>query len=252
MALYPDDPRVPQAQKIIASLKGDQARGNFDIARFYEKRKKWEGARIYYNEVLLAGSQLAVCDRSAATHRPAQAAHAAGPPIDMSPGRWLLVGLVALGGSGCAGYKLGPVNGQVAARSSVQVNPFANQTLEPRLGDEVTGQLRQQLQRDGTFRLASHEDGDIVITGTVTQYHRQEVSLQPTDTLTVRDYRLELRAQVKAHDRSTGKLLLNQPVTGYTLIRVTSNLTSTERQAVPLLAADLAKNVTALLAEGSW
>ncbi len=51
IALYPDDPRVPQAQKIIASLKDDQARGNFDIARFYEKNKKWEGARIYYNEV---------------------------------------------------------------------------------------------------------------------------------------------------------------------------------------------------------
>jgi outer membrane protein assembly factor BamD (BamD/ComL family) len=53
MALYPNDPRVPQAQKIIAALKGNQARGSFDIARFYEKRKKWEGARIYYNEVLL-------------------------------------------------------------------------------------------------------------------------------------------------------------------------------------------------------
>jgi outer membrane protein assembly factor BamD (BamD/ComL family) len=53
MALYPDDPRVPEAQRIITSLKGDQARGNFDIARFYEKRKKWDGARIYYNEVLL-------------------------------------------------------------------------------------------------------------------------------------------------------------------------------------------------------
>jgi outer membrane protein assembly factor BamD len=53
IALYPNDPRVPKAQKIIASLKGDQARGSFDIARFYEKRKKWDGARIYYNEVLL-------------------------------------------------------------------------------------------------------------------------------------------------------------------------------------------------------
>jgi outer membrane protein assembly factor BamD (BamD/ComL family) len=53
IALYPNDPRVPQAQQAIASLKGDQARGKFDIARFYEKRKRWEGARIYYNEVLL-------------------------------------------------------------------------------------------------------------------------------------------------------------------------------------------------------
>jgi outer membrane protein assembly factor BamD len=51
MALYPNDPRVPQAQKIIASLRAEQARGNFAVAEFYEKRKKWEGARMYYNAV---------------------------------------------------------------------------------------------------------------------------------------------------------------------------------------------------------
>jgi hypothetical protein len=165
---------------------------------------------------------------------------------------WLLIGLLALSGSGCAGYKLGPVNGQTAGARSVQVNPFSNQTLEPQLGDAVTGQLRKQLQRDGTFQLATHSDGDIVVSGSVVGYHRQEVSLSPSDTLTVRDYRLEIRALVKALDRSSGKVLLDRTVTGYTLIRVTSDLTSTERQARPLLAADLAKNVTALLAEGSW
>ncbi len=51
IALFPNDPRLPQAQKIIASLKDDQARGNFDIAQFYEKRHQWYGARVYYNEV---------------------------------------------------------------------------------------------------------------------------------------------------------------------------------------------------------
>jgi hypothetical protein len=166
--------------------------------------------------------------------------------------RWLLVGLVALGGSGCAGYKLGPVNGQAAGAKSVQVNPFTNTTLEPRLGDEVTAQLRRQLQRDGTFQLASHENGDIVVSGSVKAYLRQEISLSPSDTLTVRDYRLELRAQVTAHERGSGKVILNRPVSGFTIIRVTTDLTSTERQAMPLLAADLAKNVTALLAEGGW
>ena len=166
--------------------------------------------------------------------------------------RWLLTGLVALGASGCAGYKLGPVNGMAAGAKSVQISPFANQTLEPRLGEEVTAQLRKQLQRDGTYRLASHDDGDIVVSGSVTRFQRQEISLAPTDTLTVRDYRLEVRAQVTAHERSSGKVILNQPVSGYTLIRVTTDITSTERQALPLLAGDLAKNVTALLAEGGW
>jgi hypothetical protein len=166
--------------------------------------------------------------------------------------RWLLVGLVALGGSGCAGYKLGPVNGLAARAKSVQINPFTNQTLEPRLGDAVTSQLRIELQRDGTYQLASHNDGDIVVSGAVTRYIRIEVSFSATDVLTVRDYRLEMSARVTARDRSTGKVILDQLVTGHTLIRVTTDLVSTERQALPLLAADLASKVSALLTEGTW
>ena len=170
----------------------------------------------------------------------------------MSPWQWLLVCLVALGGSGCAGYKLGPVNGLAAREKSVQVNPFDNKTLEPRLTDAVTTQLRNELQRDGTYQLATRNDGDIVVSGSIDRYHRQEVSSSSSDILTVRDYRLELRAQVTARERSSGKVILNQAVMGTTLIRVTTDLTSSERQALPLLAADLAKNVTALLAEGVW
>jgi outer membrane protein assembly factor BamD len=53
MTLYPDDARIPEAQKMIAGLKSEQARGSFEIAKFYEKRRRWDGALIYYNEVLL-------------------------------------------------------------------------------------------------------------------------------------------------------------------------------------------------------
>lgn len=53
MALYPNDPRVKETQKIIVALRAEQARGNFKIAKFYEKYKKWKGALVYYNEVLL-------------------------------------------------------------------------------------------------------------------------------------------------------------------------------------------------------
>jgi hypothetical protein len=166
--------------------------------------------------------------------------------------RCLLVVLMAFGASGCAGYKLGPVNGLAAGAKSVQVNPFTNRTLEPRLGEEITAELRRQVQRDGTYRLASHDDGDIVVSGYVMRFVRHEISLSPSDTLTVRDFRLEMRAQVTATERGSGKVLLNQAVSGFTLIRVTTDLTSTERQALPLLAGDLAKNVTALLSEGTW
>ena len=56
--MYPDDPRVADANKIIAALRLEQARGNFAIAQFYEKTKRYDGkpnydgALIYYNAVL--------------------------------------------------------------------------------------------------------------------------------------------------------------------------------------------------------
>ncbi len=163
-----------------------------------------------------------------------------------------LAAVLALGLSGCAGYQLGPTNGLAAREKSIQVNPFFNQTMEPRLADDVTAQLRKALQHDGTYQLVSHDDGDIVVSGVITRYFRQELSFLPSDVLTVKDYRVSLTAQVTARERSTGKVLLDRPVTGNTLVRVGSDLTSAERQALPLLAADLAKNVTALLVDGSW
>ncbi len=58
ITLYPEDKRVPRAQKAIAVLKTEQVRGNFEIARFYENSKtlsasqRYRGAIVYYNEVL--------------------------------------------------------------------------------------------------------------------------------------------------------------------------------------------------------
>ena len=42
-----------EATKDIAALKKEQARGSYEIAKFYERYKKWNGALVYYNEVLL-------------------------------------------------------------------------------------------------------------------------------------------------------------------------------------------------------
>ncbi len=53
IALYPQDPRVPAAQKIIDGLKLEQAQGSFKIAQYYEKTKRWKAAQVYYNEVLV-------------------------------------------------------------------------------------------------------------------------------------------------------------------------------------------------------
>jgi hypothetical protein len=154
--------------------------------------------------------------------------------------------------AGCAGYHLGPSNGTAAGSRSVRVQPFVNETMEPRLSEAVTSSLRRALQQDGTFRLETQDSGDVVVTGVITDFKRSEIGLQPDDVLTVRDYALELFARVTAVDRSTGHTNLNRLVSGRTSIRVGNDLSSAERQAVPLLAADLARNITSLLADGTW
>ena len=154
--------------------------------------------------------------------------------------------------SGCAGYRLGPTNGMEARSKSIQVNPFQNQTLEPRLTDHTTHSLRKRLQQDGTYELNTKDSGDVIVNGVITGFRRSELAFQPSDVRTVRDYHLYMTAQVRAVDRATGKVLLNRPVTGRTTIRVGSDLASAERQAIPLLAEDLARNTTSLLVDGTW
>src|SRR4051812_17469721 len=87
---------------------------------------------------------------------------------------WLGVGL-----TGCAGYHLGPTNGVRAGERSVQVNPFVNQTIEPRLSDAINLSLRKNLQRDGTYELNTHNEGDIILTGAIVGYERIQLSYQP-------------------------------------------------------------------------
>ncbi len=154
--------------------------------------------------------------------------------------------------SGCAGYRVGPTNGMAAGVRSVQIDPFMNKTVEPRLGDYVMNSLRKHLQQDGTYRLETHEDGDIIVSGVITDYHRRELSFQPQDVITVLDYEIVMTAQITARERVSGKIIFDRPVKGQAAIRVGTDLTSAERQAIPLLADDLAKKTTELLVDGTW
>jgi len=154
--------------------------------------------------------------------------------------------------SGCAGYRLGPTNGMAAGSRSIQVNLFQNKTFEPRLTEAVGTSLRRALQQDGTYRLNTQGEGDLVVNGVLTGYERVGLSLQPRDILTARDFELRLHAYVTVVERGTARTILDRDVQGRTTLRPGADFSSAERQAVPLLAEDLARNITSLLTEGSW
>ena len=110
----------------------------------------------------------------------------------------------------------------------------------------------ERLQADATYRLTTSEPGDIVVSGVIKSYNREGLSYLNNDVTTTEDYRVGIVAHVVARERDTGKVLLNKDINGYALVHVGSDLASTERQSLPLLAEDLAQNIAESLTEGAW
>ncbi len=165
--------------------------------------------------------------------------------------KWLgLLLMVAL--TGCVGYTAGPTNGFPAGERTVKVNYFKNETLEPRLVVAVNRALKRNLQKDGTFELETRGSADLLVTGELTKFLRGGVSYTPGDTLSVRDYSMQLTAKIKVIDRATGNVIVDQEVTGSSIVRVGNDLTAGQRQAVPLIADQLARQATSLIVDGDW
>ena len=110
--------------------------------------------------------------------------------------------------SGCASYRLGPVNPAIPTGQAIEVGLFKNTTPQPGLIESLNASIRRELQRDGTFELATGGDGDVLLTGNITAYRRSAVSFQPRDILSVRDFEVELVTRVRAAEKTTGKVLI--------------------------------------------
>jgi hypothetical protein len=150
--------------------------------------------------------------------------------------------------AGCAGYQLGPTLG--ASYRSVAVVMFQNKTYQPQIEQPITSAIIRQFQSDGALRIESSANADIILTGEVTRYWRQELRSQSNDNNTPREYEINISARIEAHDRVTGKLVVGpKVVTGKAATFIGSDLQSAEEQALPLVAQDLAKKVVTLLAE---
>jgi hypothetical protein len=164
----------------------------------------------------------------------------------------LLPAVLAAALAGCAGYRLGPSNGLPAGSLSVQVLPFVNNTREPRISEYLSASLRRQFQQDGTFRLQTAGTPDLLVTGKIIRFDRMELSYTTNDVLTPQEYTLTLTASIEARDPVSGKTNVNRIIQGRTYIRTGNDLASSERQAMPNLADDLARNAVSALVDGIW
>ena len=109
-----------------------------------------------------------------------------------------LLGVLALG---CAGYQLGPT--QSLPYHSVAVLMFKNTTLKPQLEAQISNAIIKRFQRDGTLRIESAENADVVINGQITKFDRQELRAVRTDVNT-RNWRTGF---LTGHSRRPGRYI---------------------------------------------
>ncbi|HAB18359.1 MAG TPA: LPS assembly lipoprotein LptE [Verrucomicrobiota bacterium] len=159
-----------------------------------------------------------------------------------------LLGIVALA-AGCA-YKLGPTNQQIAGGETIAIEYFPSEALEPGLSDLVITAVRREIQRDGTFRLATRGSADVVVTGTIVHYTRIPIGSKRDDVLTPTDYDVRITARVKAmRGMST---VYQGDVSGSAQVIFNADLNNAERENNPVAAENLARNLVSALANGAW
>ena len=83
--------------------------------------------------------------------------------------------------TGCAGYKVGSTAAFPSGQHSIQIGLIQNKTLEPRLIESLNNALRKRFQQDGTYKLDTRGESDVILTGVITRFDRAPLSVQPGD-----------------------------------------------------------------------
>lgn len=152
---------------------------------------------------------------------------------------------------GCLGYQIGTVKPSVLRDVHVIAVPtFANKTLLPRIEVLVTDTVIKQLHQDGTFRVAEEEQADAVLKADITDITRTPARSVRGNVLATTEFNLIMHVRYSLVSRSGAALMPPTDVTGTTSFFVGTDVTTDERQALPLAAEELAGHLVTQLSEG--
>ena len=153
--------------------------------------------------------------------------------------------------SGCLGYHLGPVKPQYLRDvHTLSVPTFTNRTLHPRVEVLVTGTVIKQFQQDGTFQIASDENADAILRGEIVEVSRSPARSVRGNVLATTEFNLVMRVKYNLVGRDGHPLGAQGVATGTTSFFVGTDVTTDERQALPLAAEQLATQLVSQLSEG--
>jgi hypothetical protein len=152
---------------------------------------------------------------------------------------------------GCLGYHVGPVKPYYLRDvHTIAVPTFKNRTLVPRIEVLVTDTVIKQLQQDGTFQVTSGDKADATLEGQVDRINRLPARSVRGNVLATTEFNLGLVIKYSLIGRDGKPLAGPSQAVGTTSFFVSSDVTTDERQALPLATEDLATRLVSQLSEG--
>ena len=152
---------------------------------------------------------------------------------------------------GCAGYHLGPAKPSYLTEvHSIAVPIFRNGTLVPRVEALTTSTIIKQFQQDGTYRITNEDKADATLTGEVIAVGRSPARSVRGNVLATTEFNLVLRVRWTLVGRDGKTLAGPLDAAGTTSFFVGDDVSTDERQALPLAAQELAVHLVSQLSEG--
>jgi len=153
--------------------------------------------------------------------------------------------------SGCLGYHVGPVKPYYLRDvHSIAVPTFKNRTLVPRIEVLVTDTVIKQFQQDGTFQIENGDKADATLTGEVSKIVRAPARSVRGNVLATTEFALTLSVKYSLTGKNGEQLAAANEAVGTTTFFVSSDVTTDERQALPLATEDLATRLVSQISEG--
>jgi hypothetical protein len=153
--------------------------------------------------------------------------------------------------SSCLGYHVGPVKPYYLRDvHSIAVPTFKNRTLVPRIEVLVTDTVIKQLQQDGTFQIESGDKADATLNGEVFRIARAPARAVRGNVLATTEFALTLSVKYSLTGKNGEQLAGASEAIGTTSFFVSSDVTTDERQALPLATEDLATRLVSQISEG--
>ena len=160
--------------------------------------------------------------------------------------------LACLGLTGCLGYQIGATKPYYLRDvHTIAIPTFANKTLIPRVETLVTDTVIKQFQQDGTFKIGNSEkDADATLKAEIIRISRSPARSVRGNVLATSEFNLAMRVKYRLVGPDGKPIGPSGEVVGTTSFFVGTDVTTDERQALPLATEELANRLVTQLSEG--